>query len=201
MRDGEPMMLVAAATASLALLQAAANPNPELKSYTATARLSATLHVAIPIHETYNGTVYYLKPKRKIAFQNVPGPLSRFKDMAASAPSYEEVAEEYTITPLSDNGSESAYSLVPKKAGSRVKSLNVTVNDASELVTHTQWLYTNGGELDVDQSYMKVGGFELPLSDKIAARFPGYNVDATLSFSDYMPNAKVSPSVFASPNS
>ena len=201
LRAGEPMMLVAVAAASIALLQAAANANPGLRSYTAVARLSATLHAPIPIHETFNGSVYYIKPKRKIAFQNVPGPLSRFKDMAASAPSYEEVAEEYSIAPLSDNGSDSAYLLVPKKAGSRVKSLNVTVNDASALVTHTQWLYTNGGELDVDQSYTKAGGFELPLSDKIAARFPGYKVDATLSFSDYTPNATVSPSVFASPDS
>jgi hypothetical protein len=122
-------MLVAAAVASLDLLKQAANPNPTLTSYTAAAHLSATLHAAIPIHETFDGTVYYLKPKRKIAFQNVPGPLSRFKDMAASVPSYEEVEEEYAITPLTDNGTESAYSLVPKKAGSRVKSLNVTVND------------------------------------------------------------------------
>ncbi|MBV8198940.1 MAG: hypothetical protein JO263_12480 [Candidatus Eremiobacteraeota bacterium] len=195
------MMFVAAVTASVALLQAAANPNPGLKSYTAAARLSATLHGVIPVHETFNGTVYYLKPKRKIVFQNVPGPLSRFKDMAASAPSYEEVAEQYAITPLSDNGTESAYSLVPKKTGSRVKSLNITVNDVLALVTHARWLYTQGGELDFDQSYTKVGGFGLPLRDKIVARFPGYNVDAMLSFSNYKANATVSPSVFASPDS
>jgi hypothetical protein len=194
------MLVVAAATASLALLQKAANPNPGLTSYTAASRLSATLHAAIPIHETFNGTVYYLKPKRKIAFESVPGPLSRFKYMAASAPSYEEVAEEYAITPLTDNGAESMYSLVPKKPGIRVKSLKLTVDDASALVTHAQWLYSDGGELDFDQSYTKVAGFELPFRDTIEARFPGYRVEAMLSFSNYKPNATVSPSVFASPN-
>jgi len=195
------MMLVAAAAASLALLQRAADPNPGLNSYTAVARLSATLHAPLPIHETFNGTVYYLRPKRKIAFQNVPGPLSQFKDMAASTPSYEEVARTYAITPLSDNGAESTYSLVPKNSTSRVESVKVTVNDASALITKAEWLYTNGGSLDFDQSYLKVESFELPVSDTIVARFPGYDVDATLSFSDYEPNATVSPSVFASPDS
>ncbi len=63
-------------------------PNPGLKSYTASAQLSATLHAVIPIHKVLDGTVYYLKPKRKIEFENVSGPLSRFKDLAASTPTY-----------------------------------------------------------------------------------------------------------------
>lgn len=193
-------MLLVAAAASLALLQRAAIPNPALKSYTAAARLSATLHAGLPIHETFDGNVYYLRPRRKIEFGNVPGPLSRFKDLAASAPSYEEVMQEYTVTPLSDDGTDSKYSLVPKRSGDRVKALNVTVSDAEALVIEAQWLYADGGELRFDQSYAAVDGFELPSSDKIVARFPGYDVDATLSFSNYVPNAPVSPATFASPN-
>ena len=196
---GDILMLVAVATASLALLQQAANPNPALESYTATAHLSVTLHAGVPIHETFNGTVYYRKPKRKIEFQNLPRRLSRFKDMAASAPTFEEVLQEYAVTPLSDNGTESRYVLVPKNPESRIMSLEVTVNDVLALVTHAQWLYINGGELQFDQSYTRAGRFELPLSDTVVAHFPGYNVDATLSFTDYKPNATVSSSVFASP--
>jgi hypothetical protein len=33
----------------------------------------------------------------------------------------------------------------------------------------------------------------------IAARFPGYSVDGTITFSNYAPNAPVSPSVFVTP--
>ena len=100
--------------ASMALLARATNPNPTLNSYTATAQLSALLHAVIPIHKTLNGTVYYLRPTRKIEFQNVPGPLSRFKDLASTAPSYEEAMQQYSITPLSDNGTMSNYTLIPK---------------------------------------------------------------------------------------
>lgn len=188
-----------AQTASLELLRRAADPNPTLQSYTASAELSATLHVIIPDHKTFSGTVYYLKPKRKIEFQDVSGPLSRFKALAASAPTYDQAVAQYTITPLQDNGTRSTYSLVPKNPGSRVKSLTVSVSDSSALVSHAQWLYTNGGKLDFDDTYANIGAFRLPVKANIAARFPGYSVDGTLAFSNYKPNASVSPSVFASP--
>jgi len=86
------MIIVLAAIASLDLLRRAADPNPTLQSYTASAQLSATLKAVVPVHQTFNGTAYYLKPKRKIEFQGVPGPLSRFKDLATATPSYEEAS-------------------------------------------------------------------------------------------------------------
>jgi hypothetical protein len=187
-----------AQTASLDLLKRAADPNPTLQSYTASAQLSATLHVVIPDHKTFTGTAYYLKPRRKIEFQNVTGALSRFKDLAATTPTYDEAVAEYTITPMTDDGSISSYSLVPKKQGSRVKSLTVTVNDSTALVTHAEWLYTNGGKLDFTPTYTSVGTYRLPAKTDVSARFPGYSVDGTLTFSNYKPNASVSPSIFAS---
>ena len=188
-----------AQTASPDLLRRTINPNPTLQSYTASAQLSATLHVVIPVHKTFSGTVYYLKPKRKIEFQNVSGALSRFKDLAASTPTYLEAVNLYTITPLTDNGTVSTYSAVPKKSGSRIKSVTVSVNDSSALVSHVEWSYTSGGELDFDQTYMNVGEFRLPSKVDIRARFPDYIVDGTLTFNKYKPNASVSPSVFATP--
>ncbi len=193
-----PASTVAAAqTPSMSLLQRAANPNPTLNSYTADAQLSAILHVALPLHKSFSGTVYYLRPKRKIAFQNVFGPLSKFQNLVSATPSYDQVVAQYTVTPLSDDGGASTYSLVPKATGSRVKSVTITVNDQSALLTRAQWSYTNGGTLSFDQSYSTVGSYRLPSKADIAARFPGYSVDGTITFSNYKPDAPVSPSVFA----
>jgi hypothetical protein len=186
-------------TASLDLLRRAADPNPTLTSYTASAQLSAILHALVPIRKNMSGTVYYLKPRRKIEFQNVSGALARFKDLASSTPTYDEAMAQYTITPLTDDGTTSTYSLVPKNAGSRVKSVTVSVGDQSVLVTNARWAYTNGGSLVFSQVYSNVGSFRLPAKATIAARFPGYSVDGTLTFSNYKPNAAVSPSVFATP--
>lgn len=188
----------AAPTASLDLLRRAINPNPTLNSYTASAHLDAILHVLIPVHKTFDGTVYYLRPKRKVAFQNVSGELSKFKDLVSSTPSYDQAEDQYTITPQTDDGTASTYLLAPKKTGGRVKSVVVTVTDSTALVERAVWSYDNGGSLTFNQTYMTVGTYRLPAKANIAARFPGYSVDGTLTFSGYQPNASVSPSVFSS---
>jgi hypothetical protein len=190
----------ASSTASMNLLARATEPNPTLDSYTASAQLSALLHAVIPIHKTFAGSVYYLRPNRKIVFANVPNSLARFRDLVSTTPSYEQVMQQYAVTPLSDNGSVSKYSLVPKKSGSRVKSLLVTIDDKSALLTNAQWNYTNNGTLSFAQTFTNVGIFRLPTKANIAARFPGYSVDGTLTFGNYPPNATVSPSVFTSPS-
>jgi hypothetical protein len=187
-------------TASLDLLARATNPNPTLNSYTASAQLSALLHVVIPVHKTFGGTVYYLRPNRKIEFQNVPNSLARFRDLVSTTPTYEQATQQYSITPLADDGTASKYSLVPKKTGGRVKNVVVTVDDRSALFSNAQWNYTNGGTLSFAQTYENVGIYRLPSMATISARFPGYSVDGTLTFSKYQPNATVSPSVFASPH-
>ena len=189
----------AAQKPSLDLLRRATDPNPGLQSYTANAQLSATLRAVVPIKKSYPGNVYYLRPKRKIEFQGVSGPLSKFKDLVTSTPTYEEAAATYSISPLDDNGTESTYLLVPKKTGSRVKSLNVHINDRSALLDRAEWSYNDGSSLSVDQTYQNVGNFRLPAKSTIAARYPAYRVDGTLTFSGYVPNAPVAPSVFESP--
>lgn len=186
-------------TASMDLLKRATNPNPGLTSYTGTAHLSATLHIVAPIHKEYDGKVYYLRPKRKIEFQNVTGALSKFKDLMSSTPSYDDAVTQYTITPQGDDGSESSYLMVPKNSGSRVKSVTVRVADQSAVIDRAQWAYNNGGTLTFEETYNAVGTYQLPATANIAARFPGYSVDGTITFANYVPNAPVSASVFASP--
>lgn len=194
------LLLIAATTASLSLLQRATNPNPTLNSYTASAQLSAMMHAVIPIHKTFNGSVYYLRPNRKIEFQNVPNALSKFRDLVSTTPTYEQATQQYAITPMTDDGTVSKYSLVPKKTGSRVKDVVVTIDDQSALVSTAQCNYTNGGTLTWGQTYETVGTYRLPAKATISAHFPGYSVDGTVTFSNYQPNATVSPSVFASPH-
>jgi hypothetical protein len=188
---------VAQQAASMDLLRRATNPNPGLNSYTGTAQLSATLHILAPIHKDYDGKVYYLRPKRKIEFDNVSGSLSQFKNLVTATPSYAEAMAQYTITPQTDDGNESTYLAVPKNSGSRVKSVTVRVNDQSALIDRAQWTYNNGGTLTFDESYENIDGYHLPSAANIEARFPAYSVDGTITFANYVPNAPVSPSVFA----
>jgi len=183
------------------LFARATNPNPTLNSYTASAQLAALLHAVIPIHKTLNGTVYYLRPTRKIEFENVPGPLSQFKELAQTTPSYDQAMQDYAITPQTDDGKYSTYSLVPKKPGGRVKSITIVITDRTALLKSAHWFYTNNGSLMFTQHYHTTGNYHLPWKATIEARFPGYSVDGTLTFSNYQLNATVPPSIFASPSS
>ena len=186
-----------AAPASMELLARAADPNPNLRSYTATADLAATLHGPIPLHKSFHGIAYYLKPQRKIVFENVSGPLSRFRELTATTPSYEELLSTYAVTPLEDDGVDSVYLLAPKKAGARVSSITVTVNDSTALVSRILWKYTNGGVLSTEQTYATMQPFHVISTETISAHFPGYNVDGTLRFSDFQLNAAIDPSIFS----
>ena len=185
------------AIASLDLLRRAVDPNPTLQSYIAAASLSAELRAIVPVHETFKGTVYYLKPTRKIVFEDVPGPLSRFRDLTSTTPTYDQALAEYSITPLADDGATSTYSLTPKKQGARVTNLTVIVNDTSALIEHAMWSYDDGGSLKFDQTYQTIGIFRVPVKETITARFPGYDVDGVITFSDYQLNAPVDSSMFA----
>ncbi|MGB8266936.1 MAG: hypothetical protein WCE44_11465 [Candidatus Velthaea sp.] len=180
------------------LLQKAIDPNPGLHSYVAAASLAAELHAVVPLRKTFAGTDYYLRPNQKIVFDDVPGPLRRFRALASTVPTYQEVRADYTATPLSDDGTVSRYSLVPVKPDRRVSGLELTIDDRTALITRAVWSYTDGGRLSFDQKYVPVGAFRLPREETISARFPGYNVDGTLTFSDYRLDTAIPPAIFAS---
>lgn len=182
--------VLVAALASMDLFARATDPNPTLNAYTASAQLSATMHAAIPFSKTFSGAVYYQRPNRRIEFAGVPGPLSRFRALAATTPTYEQAMQQYTITPLRDDEKASTYRLVPRERGGSVKDVVVTISNRTALLTDARWHYTNGGTLTFRQTYATVGIFRLPAKATISARFPGYSADGTLTFSTYKLNAR-----------
>lgn len=190
------LLEAASPPASPDLLQRALDPNPSLRTYVASASLAAELHVLVPVHETFAGTAYYLKPKRKIVFSNVSGALARFKELAASTPTYEELSADYRTTLVSDDGTTSKYTLIPSQPGRRVTRVTLQIDDAAALVARVTWSYSDGGRLSFKQTYETVGAFRLPSQEDISARFPGYSVDGVLRLTNYEPNAPISPASF-----
>jgi hypothetical protein len=182
---------------SLDLLKRAMDPQAGLNSYTASASLAATLHVAVPVHKTLSGTAYYLKPNHKIVFANVSGPLSKFKELTATTPVYAEARADYVITVVGDDGKTSTYLFVPSASGRRVKSLSLAIDDRSADVVRAVWNYTDGGRLSFEPTYATVGSYRLPVTEVISARFPSYRVDGTLRLSDYQLNASVPAGIFS----
>ena len=187
---------LAAQTASLDLLRTAVDPSPTLHSYTASAALVAEAHAVISLQRRFAGTVYYLKPKRTIVFDNLPPPLRRFRELITTTPTYDEAAAEYAITPLADDGKRSSYLLVPKKTGTRVASLRVIVDDREGLISRATWSYINGSRLTFDQAYEAVGPFRIATTIAVSARFPDYRLAGTIRLSDIRTNVPVPAALF-----
>ncbi|MBV8600422.1 MAG: hypothetical protein JO359_02535 [Candidatus Eremiobacteraeota bacterium] len=174
-----------------ALLQHALDPNPDLMTYTASVTLSAQVHGFPPVHETLRGTASYRKPQRKIVFQNVPPPLKRFASLTDSELTSDELARDYVQSSFTDNGTSSSFVFVPVKSGARVKTLTLQIDDQTQLLERIAWAYTNGEALSFTPAYSSSGRYQLLSSVAIAARFPSYNVDGVLSFSNYQLGAPV----------
>jgi hypothetical protein len=191
-------LLVSAAvlqSASSSLLRSAFDPNPALRSYTAAATLVARVHAVIPLQQSFTGTAYYVKPKQKVVFDNVPAQLAPFRTLDASVPTYGDATANYVIAPLTNDGKLSTYELVPKNAGARVKSIVIVIDDDVALVTSAVWTYGNGGRLTITQQYETIGTYRLPSSINIVARFLGYVIDGVIHLSNYRTNVEV-PNVF-----
>ena len=195
--DSTPTAPAAAQAPSLELLRHALDPNPTLRSYTATATLETVLELVIPLHQRFTGKVYYLRPKRTIIFDDLPPALSAFRTLSTNTPTFEQTLAEYSVAPNADDGVISTFVLTPKSSDSRVKTLTLTVDDRNGLLRRSRYEYVDGSSLGFDEEDGDVGGFQLPARDAIAARFPAYTLDGTLRLADYRPNAHVDPSVFS----
>jgi hypothetical protein len=190
------LLAAIAATPAPQLLKSALEANPTLQSYTAKVSLGLELHVIIPIHRTFTGTMYYLRPKRKIIFDNVSGPLARFKELDTTLPSYDGLVTEYTLASHTDNAQISTYTLTPTDKGRRVERLTVEIDEGEAQIDRAQWDYTNGGHVSVVPTYAGVDTFRLPVKEDISVRFPGYSVHGTMQIFNYNLNVAVAPSVF-----
>jgi hypothetical protein len=63
--------------------------------------------------------------------------------------------------------------------------------DASQLIRQATWKYKNGETLQATPTFTTDGAFHLASSVAISAHFPHYNVDGTMTFTDYKLNVAV----------
>jgi hypothetical protein len=172
-----------------ALLLNALDPNPALRSYTASVSLTIELHVLVPIRRTFAGTAYYDRPNRKIVFDSISGPLRRFRELSTTLPTRDDVLTDYAVSEPVDDGSETTYVLTPS-GGGHVRQLTIHIDDRTSLAGEAEWDYDSGGHLDVRLRYLRLGLFRVPQEENISASFPAYHADGVLRLSNYRLNGQ-----------
>jgi hypothetical protein len=150
-----------------------------------------------PASFTFRGHSYFEAPdKQAVVFDNVPGPLrGMFKDSPHIAPAPLWPAR-YEVTIAGDDGSSTTFHLVPKDPDSAIDHADVIVDDNTGLVSRFTFVNKNGSTVTTDNTYDRVGRYQVVVSQTGSANGRGYRAEVTSTFSNYQFNLVIPDSVF-----
>jgi hypothetical protein len=180
------------------LLARMAALNANLHSYTATLHANAALKTFPFLSAQVVGTYYFKEPdKEKVEFTGgVPGMAQQFDKLYAHIEAPAQWDAVYQVTVVSDDGTTTAYRLVPRKRGN-IDHIDAKANDKTATVDYMRWNYDNGGYAEMYQHYSQVQGFTLVTSQTGHIQEPGYTADVTSSIDGYKLNVPIPDSRFA----
>lgn len=172
--------------------------NVNLKSYQADLHVDVTTHGFPFFSPSLDGKAYFKQPDQTaVIFQTVPALASQFKKVYPQLEPPAEWAHLYEVTPVSDDGTTSAFKLVRKKNG-RIDHVDVTVDDSTATVSSMAYFYKDGGgSISFKQTYSVVGGNYVLKSQSGVVSIPHYSADVASTFSNYHINVKIDDKVFS----
>lgn len=185
------------------ILQQSARRWQGLDSYEVPVTIAASVRVAIislPVHMT--GTQYYRAPDRQALHINNPPSYARgLGDTLSGMGTPQTWLRDYTIglPAVQPHGHHGSYVLTgtPKQAGSRVKTVTMAISNSTYAIESMTFAYTNGATLVVTfKRHPGVTQFHLPRVATVAAHFPSYSGNATITYGTYALNQPIPDSVF-----
>jgi hypothetical protein len=171
--------------------------NPHLDSYQATVRADIVMHSFPFLAPSLDGTFYHKEPSEdKLVFTGgLPGIAQEFSKIYPHIDSPSQWDRVYVVSIVGDDGTSTTFRLVPRKHG-RVDHLDAVVDDKTATITSMRWNYNDSGYAEMQQTYTKVDGYYLV--DKQTGHFerPGYNGDATWTFTNFKLNPPLTDAFF-----
>ncbi len=174
-----------------------------LSSYQVPVTIGGSVRVAfisVPVHMT--GTQYYKAPDQQaLHLDNPPSYARGLGDTISTMGTPQTWLRDYAIAaPASQpHAHHTAYVLVgtPKKSGSRVKSMTMSVSATTYVIESVTFAYTNGASLVVTFiHHAGISQYRLARSATVAAHFPSYSGSATITYGNYELNQPIPTSVF-----
>jgi hypothetical protein len=187
----------AGADSPATLLDRMAELNPHLRSFTATLHAVVSMRSFPFLSANLAGTYYFKQPdKTKVVFTSgVPLVDSQFDKLYAHIEPPSRWRDLYQVTVVSDDGSTTAFRLVPRKPGN-VSRIDATADDRSATVTSMRWSYENGGYAEMTNRYGRVAGNLVVESQTGHVDEPGYVADLSSTIGDYKLNPDLSDEIF-----
>jgi outer membrane lipoprotein-sorting protein len=198
-----PVALPAAMPSAATILQKSESAWQGLSTYQVPVTVSGSVRVAfisVPVRMT--GTQYYQAPDQQaMHLDNPPSYARGLGNTLSTMGTPQTWLRDYAIAlPASQpHGHHSAYVLTgtPKRQGSRVKSMTMSVSARTYAIESIKFSYTNGASLVVTfLHHPGLSQYHLPRSATINAHFPQYSGNATITYGAYTINQPVPASVF-----
>jgi len=168
-----------------------------VKSSVAVIEVRTKMRSFPPISLTFRGHSYFQWPdKQVVVFDNVPGII---KGMVKDSPSIAPAAAwptEYTVNVLEDNGTTTTFHCEPTDPNATLASADVALDDKTGEMAELHFTNKNGSETTTQQTYQRLSGHDVIVSQTGKSQGPGYRADVETTFSDYQFNVPISPDVF-----
>jgi hypothetical protein len=154
-----------------------------VQSYTSKLHVDFALRTFPYIKVHLDGRMDYKRPNiYSVHFDHVPWFGKGFENIKADPLQPSMWAEHYDVTSIERSGDRTRVEMRDKVAGN-VKNVRAELD--SDGLRKIQWLYTNGGKINVEVNPHIVDGVPVPLTEDADIKLPAYHVVAHATFTDY----------------
>ena len=152
-------------------------------SYTSKLHVDFALRTFPYLRFHLEGRIEYKRPNMySVHFDHVPWFGKGFENMRMDPLEPQTWPEHYDIASIAHSGERTHVEMLDKVPGN-VKGVHAELDDDG--LRRIQWIYTNGGNIDVRVNPAIVEGVPLPASEDADIKLPAYHVVAHATFSDY----------------
>lgn len=154
-----------------------------VRSYTSKLHVDFALRSFPYLKVHLEGDVKFERPNRlSVHFHHVPWFGKGFENLKADPLEPGTWAQHYDVTSIAHEGERTVLEMREKVPGN-LKDVHAELDNDG--LRRIQWLYDNGGKVDVNIVQSAVDGVPLPTTEDADIRLPAYHVVAHATFTDY----------------
>ncbi|HEV7178735.1 MAG TPA: hypothetical protein VGN11_02625 [Candidatus Baltobacteraceae bacterium] len=179
------------------LLARAAAVNQNLHSYTATLHAHVALTTFPFIATDLVGTYYHKDPSsdKLDITSGLPGMAKQFSKLYPHIVSPGMWSRTFAVTRGADDGTSTAYTLVPRKRGN-IDHIDARIDDKTATLSAMTWHYYNGGSAAMNNSYSTIDGNVVVTAQTGSVDEPSYKGNITSTLDGYKMNPPLSDATF-----
>jgi hypothetical protein len=167
-------------TAKVLALGAARNA---VHSYTSKLHVDLALRSFPYLKFHLEGRIEYKRPNTySVHFDHVPWFGKGFENMKMDPMEPQTWPEHYDIASIGRNGERTHVEMRDKVPGN-IKGVHAELDNDG--LRRIQWVYTNGGNIEVKVNPAVIEGVPVPASEDADIKLPAYHVTAHATFTDY----------------